>query len=48
MVADEGIKIRETTKKDLGNLKVHPRETYDDVVTRLVKENKEKEEKGGT
>ena len=42
MVADKLIKISEPTKKDLDNLKEYPRETYDDVVARLVKENKEK------
>ena len=50
MVADKPIKISESTKKDIDNLKTHPRETYDDIVTRLVKENKEnkgKEKEGG-
>ena len=36
MVATEGIKISEETKKELDNLKAHPRETYDDVISRLV------------
>ena len=44
MVADKLIKISKTTKKDIDNLKTHPRETYDDVVTRLVKEKKEEED----
>jgi len=40
MVATEGIKISEATKKGLDKLKIHPRETYDDVITRLVEEKK--------
>ena len=35
MVATEGIKISEATKKGLDGLKTHPRETYDDVISRL-------------
>jgi len=42
MVVTESIKISEATKKGLDTLKVHPRETYDDVISRLVEE-KEKE-----
>lgn len=45
MVATEGIKISEATKKGLDDLKAYPRETYDDVVTRLVEEGKGKDEK---
>jgi predicted CopG family antitoxin len=26
------------TKEELNKLKVHPRETYDDVITRLIEE----------
>lgn len=45
MVATEGIKISEETKKGLDNLKIHPRETYDDIISRLVeKEGGENEE----
>ena len=40
MVATEGIKISEKTKKGVDNLKIHPRETYDDVISRLVEEKK--------
>jgi len=36
MVASEAIKISEATKEALDNLKVHPRETYDDVISRVV------------
>lgn len=36
MVADKPMKISEATKKALDDLKGHPRETYDDVVGRLV------------
>ena len=41
MVATEGIKISEATKKGLDEMKIHPRETYDDVIGRLVEEEKE-------
>jgi len=40
MVADRPIKISEITKKGLDELKVHPRETYDDVIARLVEERR--------
>lgn len=40
MVADKPIKISEATKKGLDELKVHPRETYDDVISRLIEEGK--------
>ena len=40
MVADKPIKISEATKKGLDKLKIHPRETYDDVINRLVEEGK--------
>ena len=36
MVADKPIKISGATKEGLDNLKIHPRETYDDIISRLV------------
>jgi len=33
------IVISEKTKRKLDSLKQHPRETYDDVVVRLINEN---------
>jgi hypothetical protein len=36
MVADKPMKISGATKEALDNLKVHHRETYDDVISRLV------------
>jgi len=36
------INVAETTKTDLDALKVIPRETYDDVIVRLIKEHKER------
>ena len=45
MVADKPIKVTGATKKGLDNLKIHPRETYDDIISRLVdKEEGENEE----
>lgn len=38
MVTTEVIKIEEQTKKFLDALKIHKRETYDDVLNRLIKE----------
>lgn len=37
MVADKPIKISKATKKELDELKENKRETYDDVISRLVK-----------
>ena len=37
MVADKPIKISDKTKQELDDLKQYPRETYDDVISRLVK-----------
>jgi len=34
------ILISNQTKKGLDKLKVHPRETYDDIIVRLLKVNK--------
>jgi hypothetical protein len=36
----EPIRVRKETKEELNRLKVHPRETYDDVITRLIEEYK--------
>jgi len=33
---DKTIKITETTKNRLDKIKVHPREPYDEVITRLL------------
>ena len=45
MVADKPIKISGATKKGLDNLKIHPRETYDDIISRLIeKDEKQKNE----
>jgi len=38
--ATEPIRVRKETKEELNKLKVHPRETYDDVITRLIEEYK--------
>ena len=34
------IRIRKTTKKMLDKIKVHPRETYEEVILRLIRERK--------
>jgi len=31
------IRIRQGTKKKLDSVKVHPRETYEDVILRMIK-----------
>jgi len=36
MVADKLIKISDKAKQELDDLKKHPRETYDDVISRLI------------
>ena len=33
------IRVSETTKQDLDSLKIHPRETYNDVIQRLCNES---------
>ncbi|MFP3264649.1 MAG: hypothetical protein RXO54_02310 [Acidilobus sp.] len=38
MPVTEPIRVRRETKEELNKLKVHPRETYDDVITRLIEE----------
>jgi len=40
MPAAEPIRIGKDTKEELKNLKIHPRETYDDVIKRLIEEYK--------
>ncbi|MFP3172175.1 MAG: hypothetical protein RXQ79_03935 [Acidilobus sp.] len=40
MPVTEPIRVRKETKEELNKLKVHPRETYDDVITRLIEEYK--------
>ena len=40
MPVTEPIRVRRETKEELNRLKVHPRETYDDVITRLIEECK--------
>jgi hypothetical protein len=36
MPTNRTIAIGETTKQRLDNKKIHPRETYDDVINRLI------------
>jgi predicted CopG family antitoxin len=36
MPATEPIRVGKDTKEELKKLKAHPRETYDDVVRRLI------------
>ena len=36
MPATEPIRISRDTKEELRKLKIHPRETYDDVIRRLI------------
>jgi hypothetical protein len=38
MVAVDTIKVSSKTKKELINLKQHPRETMDDVISRLIQQ----------
>ncbi|MEM0076809.1 MAG: antitoxin VapB family protein [Thermoproteota archaeon] len=33
----KSIKVKEETKKKLDKLKVHPRQSYDEVINRLIK-----------
>jgi len=40
MSATESIRIGKGTKEELKGLKIHPRETYDDVIKRLIEEYK--------
>ena len=39
------VDIRPDTKEALDQLKIHPRETYNDVIIKLLTERKEKGEK---
>jgi len=36
MVADKNIKVSKNTKKRLDKLKLHSRETYDDLIMRII------------
>jgi len=40
MTATEPIRIGKDTKEELNKLKIHPRETYDDVIKRIIDEYK--------
>ena len=40
VTASKQIKISEKTKKNLDRLKQYPRETYEDVISRLIKNAK--------
>jgi len=39
-MVDTTIKIKEKTKWDLDLMKVHPRQSYDEVIAKLIKEFK--------
>ncbi len=41
MVTNKLIKVNELTKKMLDKIKIYPRETYDDILNRLIKLAKE-------
>lgn len=38
IISDKSIKISRKVKKDLDRTKIHPRETYNDIIKRLLKE----------
>ena len=40
MLVTEPIRVGRDTKEELRRLKIHPRETYDDVIKRLIEEHK--------
>jgi predicted CopG family antitoxin len=40
MPVTEPIRVGRDTKEELKRLKIHPRETYDDVIKRLIEEYK--------
>jgi len=40
MPVTEPIRVGRDTKEELRRLKIHPRETYDDVIKRLIEEHK--------
>ena len=40
MPVTEPIRVGRDTKEGLRRLKIHPRETYDDVIKRLIEEHK--------
>lgn len=41
-MAKTTISVKDSTKKELDKTKVHPRETYNDVIDRLTKQSEEK------
>jgi hypothetical protein len=43
----EPIRIRKENKEELKRLKIHPRETYDDVLSRLIDEYKKCRKEAG-
>ena len=45
MPTDKTIPLTEGTKKRLISIKIHPRETFDDILNRLMDSYKEKQEK---
>ena len=42
MIANKIVKVSEETKLKLDALKVHHRETYEDVISRVLEEREEK------
>ncbi len=40
MPVTEPIRVSKEVKEELRRLKIHPRETYDDVIKRLIEEYK--------
>lgn len=44
MVETTTIRVNKGTKKLLDSVKIHPRETYDDVLKRLIKKFQEEDE----
>jgi len=38
-MVDTTIKIKKETKDDLDLMKIHPRQSYDEVITKLIKNN---------
>ena len=43
MVANKLIKVTEDIKNKLDKLKIHPRETYNDLLMRLIKDERDKQ-----
>ena len=46
MVCKTTIKVSPLTKKDLDFIKIHPRQTYNEVIDKLIAERKIREEGG--